>query len=291
MSVRRRLAAVAAVCLVGGFLAGDRATVFGDDPASTAPPSAPPIAVGVIDKSYNASHGFDFTLPVLNSSEEALRVKEVDLVGLGSQVLETYTPEISPDAWRVLEFQVPADCSTPPPAEISTIRLSVERPSGSDDIDIPLPYDGAAVVLDYHQAFCTRSAPVDRSDLAGVWSLQTAYGPETWAEGTLLMRFATDGTYVWDFAGGRLFSTDPAVWGTYHIRKRRLTFIPEGGLACRPLRDNVSTWRAAVDSQEGGVLTMVWRSGLCFDGDGLWIARRALLDQGLPPVPGGKRDR
>jgi hypothetical protein len=200
-------------------------------------------------------------------------------------VTEIYTPDISPDAWRVLDLRVPADCSTPTPADISTIRLSVERPSGTDDIEVRLPYHGAEVLLDYHRAFCTRSAPVDRADLAGVWSLQTAYGPETWAEGTLVMRFTTDGTYVWDFAGGRLFSDYPAVWGTYHLRGRLITFKPKGGVACTPLRANVSTWRAAVDDRREGTLTMVWRRGLCFDGDGLWIARRALLDQGLPPTP------
>jgi hypothetical protein len=179
MSTRVRLAAVAGVCLVGGFLAGDRANVFGDDLESTAAPRAYPIAVGTIEKAYDADTGFDFELPVLNSGEEQIQVEAVDLVGLGSRVTETYTTEISPGEWRVVELQVPADCSTPPPDDISAVRLRVERPSGTGDIEVRPPDDGATVLLDYHRAVCTRSAPVDQEDLAGVWALQTAYGPET----------------------------------------------------------------------------------------------------------------
>jgi hypothetical protein len=283
LSGRVRLAAVAGACLVGGFLAGDRVNIFGDDLESTAAPSGPLIAVGSIDKSYDAATGFEFELPVLNSSEERIQVRKIDLVGLASRVTETYTPEIFPGEWKVLELEVPADCSEPPPADISMIRLRVERPSGTDDIEVRLPYNGAAVLLDYHGAVCRRAAPVDRGDLAGVWALQTGYGPETDLESSLVMRFTADGTYVWDFDGG-LFSGDKAVWGTYRIRGRLLVFMPEGGSLCGP-RD-ISTWRAAVDDQEG-VLTMVWRAGTCPDGEGVWIARRILRDNGLPPAPGG----
>jgi len=282
-STRVRLAAVAGVCLVAGFLAGDRADVFAyGGESATAAPSRLSVAVGAIDKSYGASTGFDFELPVLNSGEEQMQVEEVDLVGLGSRVTETYTPEIAPGEWKVLGLQVPADCSTPPPADFFAVRLRVERPSGTGDIEVPLPYDGATVMLDYHRAVCTRSAPVDRGDLAGVWALQTAYGPETYLEGLLLMRFNADGTYVWDHEGG-LFSGDYAARGTYHIRGRLLVMMPEGGYACGPAE--TSTWQPAVDDPES-MLTMEWRRGGCPDGEGsVWIARRVLRSQGLPTQP------
>jgi hypothetical protein len=221
---------------------------------------------------------------VFNASEEEIQVRKVELVGLGSPVPMTYTPDIPPDSWRVLGLRVPPDCSTPAPNDIPAIRLRVQRPSGTNDIDVRLPYHGAAPLLDYHQAVCTRSAAVDRRDLAGVWVLQTAYGSESALEGSLLMRFTADGTYVWDFEGG-LFSGPPAVWGTYQLQGggRLLVFTPAGGLACGP-RD-ISTWRTAVDDEDD-VLTMVWRRGICPDGDGVWIARRVLRDRGLPTAPG-----
>ena len=287
MSTRVRLAAVAVVCLVGGFLAGDRANIFGNERESTATPPAAPIAVGTIGKSYDAVTGFDFELPVLNSGEEQIDVEEVELVGLESRVTTTYAPEISPGEWRVLELQVPADCSTQRPDDISAVRLRVKRPSGTGDVEVRLPYDGAAVLLDYHRAICTRSPPVDRGDLAGVWALQTAYGPETYLEGLLLMRFNADGTYVWDPEGG-LFSGDRAVWGTYQIRGRLLVMMPQGGFACGP-RD-ISTWRAAVDDQEDALTMVGQRGSRCPDGEGVWIARRVLLDDGLPTEPVGPTD-
>jgi len=296
MSTRVQLAAVAALCLVGGFLAGDRADIFGETHESTAAPPPPSVAVGTIAKSYDADTGFDFELPVQNTGEDQIDVEGVDLVGLGSRVTTTYTPEIAPGEWRLLEFRAPADCSTPSPADIAAVRLRVESPSGTGDIKVRLPYDGAAVMLDYHRVVCTRSAPASRGDLAGVWVLQTAYGPETDLEGTLLMRFTSDGTYVWDFEGSLFLSSgNQAVRGSYHIRGRQLVFMPEGGFC--PPRD-ISTWRTTVDDR-AGVLTMVGQRGSrCPDGEGVWIARRVLVDDGLPSEPvsppgehGGQRGR
>jgi hypothetical protein len=68
--------------------------------------------------------------------------------------------------------------------------------------------------------------------------------------------------------------------------------MPKGGYFCG--RREIATWRPAVDDQEN-LLTMVWQRR-CPDRDGVapyplgpqavWIARRVLLDDGLPTEPG-----
>jgi hypothetical protein len=283
---------VAIGCLVAGFLAGDRADLFYDGPQMTdasAEPSTPrpPVAVGMISKSYEAtdsSTGFDFELPVLNSSMEDIWVRGVAVVGLAAPVTTDYGPKVSPGAWEVLEFEAPADCSRPLPIEVFEVGLRVETPSGIDDVEVRLPYGGAAALLEYQRAVCTRAAPLDRGDLTGVWALQTVYGPETYMEGELLMRFNRDGSYAVDWEDG-LFSRDVDVWGTYRIMGRLLTLMPRGGAVCG-FGDN-SMWRPAVDAEEG-LLTMVWLGGGCPDGEGsVWIARRVLLASGLPEKPSG----
>jgi hypothetical protein len=213
---------------------------------------------------------------------EEIWVRGVAVVGLESPMTTDYGPKISPGAWEILEFEAPADCSRPLPIDVFEVGLRVETSSGIDDVEVRLPYDGAAALLEYQRAVCAGAAPVDRGDLAGVWALQTVYGPETYMEGELLMRFNRDGSYAMDFEGG-LFSRDVDVWGTYRIERRLLTLMPRSGAVCG-LGDN-STWRPAVDAEEGS-LTMVWLGGGCPDGEGsVWIARRVLLDVGLPEEP------
>jgi len=276
------LLGVAAACLVVGFLAGGQTDVLpGSDSAVGAASSAMPVAVGAIaNVEPSAEHGDEFELPVFNAGADEIEVTIVDLGGWTG--LDSATETIAPDTWALVPFSAPPDCSDPLPASVLAVLIQAKTSSGRQyEEDVPVPDDRALV--EYHQVVCAPVDPIAPGQLAGVWHLETAYGPQAGLEGFHLMRFNRDGTFVADPEGG-LFSGDQALWGSYRLRGSRLTIDVEGGYGCGP--GSTSTARAGIRAD--GTLTLAWLRGACPRARGdVWILRRVLLDVGLPARPAG----
>ncbi len=101
-----------------------------------------------------------------------------------------------------------------------------------------------------------------------------------------MMRFNPDGTFVMDPDGG-LFAGRQAVWGSYRLDGALLTTTAEGGYVCETDPSDRASWVASIAAD--GKLRLALKPGSrCPDGDGdVWIARRVLLDIGLPSLPPG----
>lgn len=279
-STSRVLIPVAAACLVLGFLAGGQSDILRGEMTDESS-SVPPVATGGIAKFEAASHGAEFELPVFNPGEDELDVTILDLGGWGAGHLDSRPVSIAPDTWRDVWFSAPPDCENPLPDPVSVVHVQADTSTDRWDGDVPIPDDHA--VVEYHEIFCDVSDPVTLGELAGVWLLETAYGPQSDFAGIHLMRFNRDGTFVADPEGG-LFSGDQALWGPYRLHGARLTIDIEGGYGCGP--GSTATARAAIRSDN--TLSLAWLRGGCPDAnDDVWILRRILLDVGIPTRPPG----
>ncbi len=133
--------------------------------------------------------------------------------------------------------------------------------------------------MEHDEAVCNVGSPVHPGDLAGVWLVERAYGPDMYLAGSYLMRFTRGGVFEAD-SDGRLFSGDPAVRATYRIRDELLEITTRNASGCGS--GTRATWRASYDTS--GQLTMVYVNGDCPEGDqgDVWVARRVLDVAGLP---------
>ena len=280
-STSRLLISVAAVCLGLGFLAGGQSDILPRGDLTDGSSSVPPVATGGISQFEGASSGAEFQLPVFNPGEEEVEVTLLDLGGWGAGHLESRPVSITPDTWRAVWFSAPADCEDPLPDPVLVVSIQADASTDKWEGEVPIPDDHA--VVEYHEVVCDVSDPVTPGQLAGVWLLETAYGPQSAFAGIHLMRFNRDGTFVADPEGG-LFSGDQALWGPYRLRGARLTIDIEGGYGCGP--GSTATARAAIRSDN--TLSLAWLHGGCPEANhDVWILRRVLLDVGLPALPPG----
>jgi hypothetical protein len=270
------LGALAVGILVGVLLAR-HSDLAGGSSASVPRPLT--VAVGAIDPAHDsASTGWDFELPVHNSTDEVVSVSLIELEGVSSPARSAELERIAPDDWRLLHFSLSPNCDTPVSDDVSTVKLRIEGTSRSRVVSLPLPGEGQ-VLLDYLQAVCATGSPVTPADLAGVWILEQAYGPQTDLAGNTLVRFAGAGAFTVD-PDGRLLSGDPAQRGHYLLSHGLMTITATNAFGCGAGARAV--WRVA--HQPGSRLSMVYVNGDCPEGEqgNVWLLRRVIRDEGLP---------
>jgi len=276
------VAVVAAACLVVGLVAGvfvGGRTDLVQDGSSKAKVTPASVSVGAIEQyRLHASTGWDFALPVYNPTEGPIDAELVALAGLVSPFTSAKAEEVRPGSWGTIRFSAAANCEAPPPTSVTTVRLRVTASGGQSEVTRPLPEAGKALT-EHDQAVCGVGSPVDPDDLAGVWLVERAYGPDMYLAGTYLMRFTRGGTFEAD-PEGRLFAGNPAVRATYRVRGELLEITTRNASGCGA--GTRATWRAAFDALDR--LTMVYVNGDCPEGDqgDVWVARRVLHDEGLP---------
>jgi len=273
------MAAVVVAAVVAGLFVGARTDV----PTRlglTSDAARSPVAVGAVEEVPIEYGGPQFSLPVLNLSDERIEVSLQSIGGWASPEPKGPSAGLDPGAWGALHFSGPWNCDAPFPEEASSVSLRVLGARGDDDWSAELPQRPAAL-LEYHTAACASSAEVDARDLSGVWLVEEVMGTRTNLERTQLMRFDADGTFIAD-ADGQLFGPQPALAGTYVLEEGQLDIRITSNRACG--RGATSTSRVAM--QPGGRLSLAFLSGNCpIEPNGVWIVRRVLADVGLPAQP------
>ncbi len=280
------IAVVATVALVlgvvVGLVVGGRSDLLDRAQHPDAGTRTTAMTIGPIAQARDtASTGWDFELPVLNQSDSVIDADLVGFEGVNSPFTSARARQIAPRAWRVIKFSAPANCDDPVSSIISTVRLRVRGgPGGAADLTLALPGQGEALA-DYDRAACGSGISVLPRDLAGVWIIERAYGPNMDLTGAQLMRFTRGGDYVADPAG-RLLSGESAVRGRWRLRGELLTISVQNSFGCGAGAEQ--TWRLTVDATYR--LSMSWLRGDCPEGQegNIWILRRVLSDGGLPAV-------
>jgi hypothetical protein len=281
-SREQRIALAAAVVVLAvGIVIGVLLARYGvaDGGSAAAAPQPLTVAVGAIDPAHDsASTGWDFELPVHNSTGQVVSVSLAALEGVSSPARSTELERIAPRDWRLLHFSLSPNCDSPVSDDVSTVKLRISGASRSRVVELPLPGEGR-VLLDYLQAVCATGSPVTPADLAGVWILEQAYGPQTDLAGNTLIRFAGAGAFTVD-PDGRLLSGDPAQRGRYRLRHGLMTITATNAFGCGAGARAI--WRTA--HQPGSRLSMVYVNGDCPEGEegNVWLLRRVIRDEGLP---------
>jgi hypothetical protein len=275
------LVAVAAlvVGVVIGALVADRSPVLNPTRSSGAAPRPTAVTPGAIEQSrLRASTGWEFELPVHNSTATPVDVDVVAFTGVLTAFTSARARQVPPGAWDSIRFSAPANCDVRPPDAIASVKLRVSADGERAEVTRPLPEEGQALV-DYDKAVCGTGSLVTPDDLAGVWILERAYGPDMYLAGSYLMRFTRRGEIVAD-DDGRLLSRDASIRGRYRMRGEVMTITSQNASGCGI--GARSTWRARLNSADR--LTMVYLNGDCPEGDqgDVWVSRRVLLDDGLP---------
>jgi hypothetical protein len=277
-----RLVAGTAVGLVVGLVLGvlvARTDLLGH-PAQ-APPKAR-VSTGPVRLASDSDAGGSgaFELPVYNPTASPVDVRLVNFEGVASPVTSRPVQAVAPGTWRSIRFSTIANCDVAPAVGgVATVRLGIGNASGSHVRSVPLSGQGV-VLLTYYRTVCGSSDQVTTKQLAGVWSLETAYGTSAALGKRLLLRFGRDGTFIAD-AEGRLFARHGAgVQGAYRVRGDVLTYHVRRGSSCLP--GDQATWRVSMLGVEA--LSMVWVGGQCPAGEpgDAWVLRRVLADGELP---------
>lgn len=257
MPSRLRVLAMAAVVVaaaVAGLLVGARSDVptwLG----LTSDAARSPVAVGAVEELSTQYGGPQFSLPVLNLSDERIEVRLDSIGGWAPPGGEHPSAGLDPGAWGALRFLGRWDCDAPFPEGASSVSLRVVGAPGGDDWSAELPQRPTAL-SQYHAAACARSADLDARDLSGVWLVEEVMGTRTNLERTQLMRFDSDGTFVAD-ADGQLFGPKPALAGTYVLEGGQLDIRITSDRACG--RGANSSSRVA--RQPGERLSLAFLSG------------------------------
>ena len=261
-----------AVGLVVGVVVGGR-TDLGSSGSAKAAASPASVTVGAIQQyPLRASTGWDFELPVYNPTSTPLDAELVAFTGYVTPFTADRTSRLEPREWGVIRFSAKPSCDVAPPTSVSSVRLRIAGPDGRSGVTRPLPDAGKALV-EHDEAVCRVGSPVHPGDLAGVWLVERAYGPDMYLAGSYLMRFTRAGSFAAD-SDGRLFSGDPAVRATYRVRDELLEITTRNSSGCGT--GTRANWRASYDAL--GRLTMVYVNGDCPEGDqgDVWVARRVL---------------
>lgn len=272
----------ALVGIAVGFLAGINTDVAGVKTASagTSSPAAP-LAAGPVEDLASDRDDVTFQLRVHNAAAEQVTVNMLRVGDWEPDV--SSTARISPGSWGLVEFSAPVDCSVPL-GDSDSVRLRGRTTADVFEQTLPIAA-GAENLAEHYQAVCGDTSPVTTADLSGVWLIEEVHGQDQMLVGTNMMRFEPDGRWVVD-AYGELFGDDKALWGTYRLDGRFLETHPEGGhWGCDP--GAVARWRVSI-TPDDRLLMALEPGSTCPDGEwDVWIARRVLLDEGLPPPLAG----
>ena len=272
--------AAAGGLIVGLLVGGGTAALAPGGWAGDASSSAPQIAAGPVEEGPTETP--KFTLRVFNPGEHDLTVTLLGVAGWAPR--RSTTASIEARSWGLVEFSAPVDCSSPL-TDARTVQLRVRAGSDVLEQELPLPAR-AETLVEYHQAVCAAPTPITADELAGVWLVEEVYGAYKSGEGVHMMRFNRDGTFAMD-PQGELFGGRQAVRGSFRLDGAVLTTTVEGGWACEADLGGSASWLASLPA-DGRLHLALQRDSRCPDGDGdVWIARRVLLDVGLPASPPG----
>ena len=275
---RSLLAATAAAGLVLGLLVGafvgGRTELVGGGEGPDDTSSGTPVTAGAIHEFHEENgEGWDFELPVFNSTDASIDVSLVGAENLSSPLRSDTAENISPGTWGRVRFSMIPNCDAREPVRIMSVRLRVRTSGDQSSLTLPLPGDGDRGLGDYHRTMCASGEGVDPSEIAGGWALETVYGADPSAVGQLLLWFGRDGSFIADHEQD-LFSADVGVRGRYRLDGELLTINVQGGYGCR--RGTQAVWRVNIDTND--VMSMVWLRGECRDWEEgvAWRVRRIL---------------
>jgi hypothetical protein len=275
---------LAAVCLVVGGLVGHHL----DSPDSVGsrlafPAAARPVVdlrVGGMDEVVPCTRRC-LRVPLFNAGREAASVRTIGFDGW--RMRARLSPVlVRPGSWENVRFALDVDCRAPRPSYSSTVQVQAAVAGHLRLLSLPLP-NAVALVREQYDRYCPVGPPATPQDLRGVWVLESATGAWHDLVGTLLMRFAADGTFAWD-STGHLFDSALAADGSYELHGRRLTVTVDTVTACQA--GGSYTWRVTLTAPDQ--LTMRFLHGghgPCAGADDeVWLARRLLLDHRLPEM-------
>ncbi len=277
---RRRVVAVAAVCLLIGALVGLHfGTRDAERGAAAASTGAVSLQAGGMEEVVPCARRC-LRLPVFNAGRRPASVRAVAFAGWRVR-LDTRPVRVPPGSWADVRVGLVADCRDPRPSRSGTVQVQAAVGRRVRLLTLALPHPVDLIRADYDR-HCPVGPPATPQDLRGVWVLESASGFWHDLGGTLLMRFAADGTFAWESTGHLFDSTRSD--GGYELRGRRLSVTVDTLTACHAtLR---FTWRVTLTAPDELNMRLL-RAGprRCLGrGDEVWLAHRMLLDHRLPEM-------
>jgi hypothetical protein len=280
---RYRVVVLAAVCLLAGGLVGLR--LDSPDPApargvlaATGP--AVDLQAGVLEQVERCTHRC-LRLPVFNGGRRPVRVRAVAFADWRVR-MDTDPALVPPGSWANVRLGLVADCRDPRPSFSGDVQVQASAGGRLRLLNLALPHP-VDVVQEEYDRHCPVGATATPQSLRGVWVLERSTG--YWADlaGSLLMRFAADGSFAWD-STGHLLDLARSPDGRYQVDGRRITLMVDTLSTC-PAGGHL-TWRATLTAPDR--LNLVFLRGgprgCVARGDEIWLARRLLLDHRLPEM-------
>jgi len=257
-----------------GYLLGSREA----EPVGVASDAADPaeaLVAGVVRETFPIDDDLAFDIVLHNGSAEPL---EVTVKSVGPlEVRQPQSPAHVPaHASRTVAVTVPTTC----PGDDGTIsRLTAEVGTGTGvGRRVLLPVVEAGDFAAFVTALCAGPTAETRAALEGVWALDRAFARWNRSEGSLLLWFRPDGTFVADDQG-RLFTREASTSGDYRVQGSRLRMVFRKGFVCAP--GDSTSWE--LHRRSASVLALRYVAGVCpREPGGAWVLERVLSS-----VPGG----
>lgn len=268
-----KLPALVVVAVLVGYLLGTRET----EPVGAASDPVDPadaLVAGVVRETYPIGDDLAFDVVLHNGSAEPLEVT-VRAIGPVTVVQPDRPITVPAHASRTVGVTVPATCSEDTGA---LTRLAADVGTGPTWRRVELPVLDAGDFAAYLSALCAEPTAEPGVAIEGVWALERAFARWNRSEGSLLLWFRPDGTFVADDQG-RLFTREASTSGDYRLRGGRLRMVFRTGFVCAP--GDGTTW--ALHRRTSTALSLRYLSGVCPpEPGGVWVLERVLSS-----VPGG----
>lgn len=270
----RLLPVLVAGAVLVGYLLGSRDT----EPvgaAAVAPDPVESLVAGVVRETFPIGDDLAFDVVLHNGSAEPL---EVTVRAVGPlRVLQPDSPARVPaHASRTVAVTVPTVCPGDS-GEVGRLAAEVRAGTGAGR-RVVLPVVEADDFAAYVTVLCAGPTVETSAALEGVWALDRAFARWNRTEGSLLLWFRPDGTFVADDQG-RLFTRQASTSGDYRVRGSRLRMVFRDGFVCAP--GDGTTWE--LHRRSAAVLALRYVSGVCpREPGGAWVIERVLSS-----VPGG----
>jgi hypothetical protein len=259
--------------VIVGYLLGSRETAP-VGAASDAPDPVEALVAGVVRETFPIGDDLAFDIVLHNGSGEALEVT-VESVGPFDVRQPERPAQVPAHSSRTVAVTVPTTCSEEPSA---LTRLTAEVGTGAAARRVDLSVLDAGDLAAYLTALCAEPTAGYGVAVEGVWTLERAFARWNRSEGSLLLWFRPDGTFVADDQG-RLFTREASTSGDYRVRGARLRMVFRTGFVCAP--GDSTTWE--LHRRTATALSLRYVSGGCpREPGGVWVLERVLSS-----VPGG----
>jgi hypothetical protein len=281
------VAAAVALLAVGAALGGGVALgLRGDLPWSAPAAAVPPLIGGTVEAASAPTERHRYRVALFNPGPGTVRdVQVVAVVGRAVLVEPGVPVDIEPGVWRGVTFSLPDECGSPALLLARSVRVrAAAADTGGREQQVPLAAP-AASIRENHDRECVPPTALTPADLGGLWVLEEEEG--RWAElaGIGLLRFTSDGRFVFDPEGRMFEEGHQGFFGTFRLRGDRLLLRGDGGYACAPgYREEWTTTLLA----DGLLRLDVVRSseGYCHNPDGeRQLLRRLVPARRLPSGP------